>query len=429
VTTKRTRLTWRILEEDEWDEHQRALAAATPHPRPGPNRRRLWAALTLLLLVTLAAGHRFHQAGHRGLDRTQAGIQAAVEREEWTGPARAPRRPDNAGTDRTPVPGRPQPPAGPHRSLPPGAPRVRDMELHGDLALAVVVAAEPDKPWLPLPYRETRTFREGVAGWTRIAPRPDLWGPQQAAETEHFRFLYRRRDASAVAEVMAHVDQAYRDLRRDLGLKSPAAEEVLTVELLPEPVYAHTVAASGHMVFPSPALLPAPPDMAEAEVLQQTLYGALASRLLAEALDRAGARPQWRLLVDGLLLWAGGHSLDPRDRYADYVAERGLQGQVDAGSPPRLADLILDRGRDHPAAEPGGYGGSDYAAPALDWTVRQAAARRWVDYALAIYGQERLAALVTGLGVYGTWEELIPAVFGVPLAEFEAGWQAYLDER
>jgi hypothetical protein len=49
-----------------------------------------------------------------------------------------------------------------------------------------------------------------------------------------------------------------------------------------------------------------------------------------------------------------------------------------------------------------------------------------VEYAVATYGRERLPALVTGLGQSDSWETLLPAVYGVSAAEFEAGWLAYL---
>jgi hypothetical protein len=49
-----------------------------------------------------------------------------------------------------------------------------------------------------------------------------------------------------------------------------------------------------------------------------------------------------------------------------------------------------------------------------------------IDYAVATYGRERLPALVAGLGQYQSWDTLLPAVYGVSAAEFEAGWQAYL---
>jgi hypothetical protein len=49
-----------------------------------------------------------------------------------------------------------------------------------------------------------------------------------------------------------------------------------------------------------------------------------------------------------------------------------------------------------------------------------------IDYAVTTYGREQLPMLVAGLGHYDRWETLIPAVYGVSAAEFEAGWQAYL---
>jgi hypothetical protein len=49
-----------------------------------------------------------------------------------------------------------------------------------------------------------------------------------------------------------------------------------------------------------------------------------------------------------------------------------------------------------------------------------------IEYAVAAYGRERLPALMAGLGQYESWKTLIPAVYGVSAAEFEAGWQAYL---
>jgi hypothetical protein len=49
-----------------------------------------------------------------------------------------------------------------------------------------------------------------------------------------------------------------------------------------------------------------------------------------------------------------------------------------------------------------------------------------IEYAVATYGRERLPALVASLSQHNNWETLIPAVYGVSAAEFEAGWQAYL---
>ena len=49
-----------------------------------------------------------------------------------------------------------------------------------------------------------------------------------------------------------------------------------------------------------------------------------------------------------------------------------------------------------------------------------------IEYAVVTYGRERLPTLVAGLRSHDRWATLIPAVYGVSAAEFEAGWQAYL---
>jgi hypothetical protein len=49
-----------------------------------------------------------------------------------------------------------------------------------------------------------------------------------------------------------------------------------------------------------------------------------------------------------------------------------------------------------------------------------------LDYAVTTYGRKETDTLWAVLHEHKTWETLIPAVFGVPVEEFEAGWQAYL---
>jgi hypothetical protein len=49
-----------------------------------------------------------------------------------------------------------------------------------------------------------------------------------------------------------------------------------------------------------------------------------------------------------------------------------------------------------------------------------------IDCAVTAYGRERLPALIAGLGQHESWDALIPAVFGISAAEFEASWQVFL---
>ncbi len=52
-----------------------------------------------------------------------------------------------------------------------------------------------------------------------------------------------------------------------------------------------------------------------------------------------------------------------------------------------------------------------------------------IDYAVLIYGRDRLPVLLAALPHHHRWETLIPAVFHVSAAEFERGWQAALRAR
>jgi hypothetical protein len=52
-----------------------------------------------------------------------------------------------------------------------------------------------------------------------------------------------------------------------------------------------------------------------------------------------------------------------------------------------------------------------------------------VEYIVATYGHDKLQQLIDAMGQYPTPETLIPALFGVSQADFEAGWQAYLAQH
>lgn len=51
------------------------------------------------------------------------------------------------------------------------------------------------------------------------------------------------------------------------------------------------------------------------------------------------------------------------------------------------------------------------------------------DYATERFGEDAIAHLLAGLAEHPDWDTLIPGVYGVSAAEFEAGWQAWLGEE
>ena len=52
-----------------------------------------------------------------------------------------------------------------------------------------------------------------------------------------------------------------------------------------------------------------------------------------------------------------------------------------------------------------------------------------VEYAAAAYGPDSVPTLVASLGEHASWQTLLPAVFGVSAADFEAGWHTCLAEQ
>jgi hypothetical protein len=51
------------------------------------------------------------------------------------------------------------------------------------------------------------------------------------------------------------------------------------------------------------------------------------------------------------------------------------------------------------------------------------------DYVALTYGRDHVPALVHTSRHHQTWESLIPALFAIPVQEFEAGWLVYLEGR
>jgi hypothetical protein len=267
-------------------------------------------------------------------------------------------------------------------------------------------------PWATSPYRETRFYRLVGQRWLRTAPDESFWGEPQKIGTEHFRFEFRQRDAEAVQAVAAEIEDLYAALRRDAGLGPPPASERLTVEVLPRTDLRSWRFVEGRLKVPSPALEPVPVVLPNAARLSQSIRWPLTWRVLEEALQQFPMEAQWRPVVEGLRLWLGSTNNALPSAWR-YDAEGRLREGLAEHWPVHLADLNTRWNR---WDWPGRWVGNVFAE-----TV--------IAYAVATYGHERLPALLQGLSEYGTWETLIPAVFGVPADDFEAGWQAYLAAR
>jgi hypothetical protein len=225
-------------------------------------------------------------------------------------------------------------------------------------------------------------------------------------------------------------------------------------------------------IVPSPAVYQAPVELTDADLLAQSLVLPLLAQVLAQARERYAIGQPWQSLLDGLGLWqvwdldlplASWREEVVKWIYVDWPATRPgqsvvlpahhrelcavhrlwLRSPTQIGIPLLCADpdweawystplglreplIRLDQlAVSVPPDESLGPLSSSYM-PHLGQTVALATL---VEYTVATYGRERLPALLAGLGQSDSWDTLIPAVYGVSPAAFEAGWRVYLAER
>jgi hypothetical protein len=206
----------------------------------------------------------------------------------------------------------------------------------------------------------------------------------------------------------------------------------------------------------------APVDLTDAELLAQSLALPLLTQVLAQASEHHAIDWAWQPLVSGLALWqvwdlalpladwrenvvqwlyvdlatlAPGQTFVLPDRYAALCAAHKLwmaspaqiniplmcaRPEWEEQSFPlwRLREP-LTRLEQFSVLAPTSLSPVEHPGQAI-------ALATLIEYAVVTHGRERLPALVAGLGQYGSWDTLLPAVYGVSPAEFEAGWRIYL---
>jgi hypothetical protein len=228
----------------------------------------------------------------------------------------------------------------------------------------------------------------------------------------------------------------------------------------------------GRFSVPSPKLYPAPASLTDAELLAQSIALELLARLRLEASAQHKMDLRWQPLLNGLFLWQLWDVPLPLAGWREEIVQWVY---LDL---PSTTDRQMALRLDHPEAICAAYTlwmqtpmeiHIPLLCPATDWRERRFAS--WslrspplrlaqltqpvlpeespglagayqephpgqavalatvVEYAVAVYGRDHLPALVAGLGHHESWETLIPAVYGLSTAEFEAGWQAFLAEE
>jgi hypothetical protein len=324
--------------------------------------------------------------------------------------------------------------------------------------------------------RQTRFYRRTSSGWQQTAPDAALWGSERSLETPSLIFHFRHHDAPTIIAVAPQLEALATTLRRNWGLPMTPDAKRWLIDVRVTETPGHTAlwfGAPERIVVPSPAVYWAPLELTDAALLVQSIALPLLDDLLAQAGDYHRVSSPWQPMLRGLRLWQVW-DLDlplaawrketvqwlyldlPADgpeqpillpsRYTEICAAHKLWMpsplQIDiplmCAEREREYEYFSLRGQREPLTR------LDQLAvpvrPDSDLSESSRVDRVYphgqvvalvtlIEYAVAAYGRERLPALVAGLGQYDRWETLVPAVFGVSAAEFEAGWQRYLAAR
>jgi hypothetical protein len=344
------------------------------------------------------------------------------------------------------------------------------VDMQGDQAVTRVVTMAKSGP-----YRQTLFYRRTAEGWQQLPPDAAFWGLERSLETPFFVYHFRQQDAAAVVTVASQVNNLYMTLRRNLGLPLKAWEEKLVIDVRVTQSPGHAASqlpGSDRLMVPSPAVYWAPVEVTDADLLAQSIALPLLDDVLAQASERNAIGPSWWPLLAGLRLWqlwdldlplATWQAEVVRWLYADepaippgqpvvlpdYYEALCAQHTLWMSSPTQLGIPLLctvpDWQHGYFAASsprdslthldqltllmsPDEYVGQTNSSY-VSHPGQTVALATLIEYAVVTYGSERLPVLIAGLGQYESWETLLPAVYGVSPAEFEAGWQAYLATR
>lgn len=312
------------------------------------------------------------------------------------------------------------------------------------------------------------------------AMKPPPQGVREASwATPYFLYHFRQQDGTVVRALAPAMDALYTTLWGHLGLPiRPTPDKLVvhvTLEQLPgkAPLLFDTQRS---VSVPSPARYLAPVALSDVGLLAQSIALPLLGYGLAEAREQYQIRPAWQPLMDGLYLWQvwdldlplatwretvvpwqyrdlpftqPAAALPLPERYQELCAVHQLWLQ----SPKQIHIPLVCAGQDGeegqwrawrasapltslaqlavPSPLMEGEGVSSVIGPSFftNHPGQTVALATLIEYAVQRYGRASLPALVAGLGDADSWDTLLPAVFGVSPAAFEAGWQAYLADQ
>lgn len=463
-------LEWQISDSDaEWQTLQQGTLTTLELPkealpRPSWVMRHWHIGVALFLLFAIIGGWTWSIA-QRGIDQIEDEIRDQVEVDLWApstqgdglGPAseQGIRRLFTTIQDDT---------------TRPLTSTVQLLAFPGETAIVQLVMQPGDgQPAL----RQTRFYRQTAEGWQLTKPDNELWGAPHSLESSHFIFHFRQNDAKAVIAVARQMDAVYTEIEHNFALTPNSQKLVIDVSV--ESIVGAILTLSwedGPLVIPSPAVYLAPMELSDSTILAQSITLPLIESMAERAVEDHDIPDRWHPLLRGLRLWQLWNLDMPLAQWQQELVKWLYfdKPPADVGQKPmlparykelcalyRLWMLLPELGgiplsctdRDSLVWPPRRWAThvprtrlGQLSVPLAMWENEYRVAEtdpyhpsepiviaNLIEYMVSVYGHEQLPVLLAGLAQFDEWETLVPAVFGVSVTDFEAGWQSYMAQQ
>ncbi len=327
-------------------------------------------------------------------------------------------------------------------------------------------------------YRQTRLYRQRERGWLRASPSAARWGDARSLQSQYFVFHYQALDEAAVVQAAPRLDELAPMISRLFNEKLGADHKVAFVvdpEHVPRIILLESEPQSS-LTVASPTAALVPSDMAASDVLLQALVIALFNRFTRAEIVTDNPPSSWFRLHEGLRLWffwdqqlslaiwheplvqwvlEGSSEADVRRAHGvpDFARDLCAHHSIWMPSPLEVDVPILcwQRSDGEPQLATWPYydtiaslsldsllyseiGSQDDTPLSGNVRLREPGPFAIVmatvfEYVAATYGRGMIFPFLAAIPKHEQAETLIPAVFGVPLASFTAGWHEFLNER
>ena len=276
---------------------------------------------------------------------------------------------------------------------------------------ATVFTKQPAFEWWQInPYREERFYRQVDQRWLRTVPSPAYWGEARQLQTDHLHFYYYERDSVAVEATAIKLESAYVAIYEALGLDAPL-DKKQQIAIVPRPTGRWS--SVDRFEVTSPLLAQIPREQSDAEYLAYEIMGWFTYRVIRDAMPNSSGRYlyRWPILVLGLRSWLRYDLLDQPSPWHVQA------GEILREAAPEYLPINLGHVTDLMSSKRPSH---------TDVILRYLAAESFMQFVVDSYGRERLPELLNALVRYGTWQEIIPPLYGTSLDEFVKDWNTHL---